>query len=185
MTELSAHFRELVRRGADELSHVRRVVGLTGVVAVSALAIVGAMASVTAAQAEVVENDVQTIPFDVFVSCANGGAGEVVSGTINLHTLITSTVNGNNFSIKLHFQPGGGSLVGSITGDAYRPTGVTQVTITGSLENNHFADTFVNNFRIIGPGPGNNLLVHETFHVTALADGTVTVFHDLVSVECR
>ena len=43
----------------------------------------------------------------------------------------------------------------------------------------------MNNFRIIGQGPGNNFLVHETFHVTINANGVVTATVDNFSVECK
>jgi hypothetical protein len=43
----------------------------------------------------------------------------------------------------------------------------------------------VNNFRIIGQGPGNNYLVHETEHIIFNANGTLTVFHDNFSAACR
>ncbi len=148
-------------------------------------AIAAAVVGVTAAQAAVTVNDKQTEPFSVFIPCANDGAGESVDGTIELHTLITSTVNGNNVSGKFHFQPQGGDLVGSVSGDNYRPTGVTQDHFKGSLQNGQFTETFVNNFRIIGQGPGNNFLVHEVFHITINANGDVTVIHDRVSVDCK
>ena len=48
-----------------------------------------------------------------------------------------------------------------------------------------FETSFVNNFKIIGPGPGNNLLIHENFHMTVNADGTVTVVIDNTSFSCR
>jgi len=131
------------------------------------------------------QNTVFPIDLFVFIPCANGGAGEVVSGTIQLHTLITSTVNGNKVSGKTHFQPQGGSLVGETTGDAYRPTGVTQETFNGSLQNGLYTQTFINNFRIIGPGPGNNFLVHESSHLTINANGVTTVTHDNVSEDCK
>jgi hypothetical protein len=43
----------------------------------------------------------------------------------------------------------------------------------------------VNNFRIIGQGPGNNYLVHETMHFTINADGTTTVSFDNLTVDCK
>jgi hypothetical protein len=148
-------------------------------------AIAAAVVGVTAAQAEVTQNDRQTIPFDVFIPCANGGAGETVAGTIDLHGLISDRINGNNVSGKFHFQPQGGDLVGAVTGDKYQPTGVTQGTFKGSLQNGQYTETFVNNFRIIGPAPGNNFLVHEVFHITINANGDVTVEHDNFSEECK
>jgi hypothetical protein len=137
----------------------------------------------TQTRADVVVNDV--IPFAqvVLVPCANGGAGELVLISGNLHILITSTVDNNGGTQdKNHAQPQGATGVGLTTGDVYRATGVTQdqVTINGAGE-----FTFVNNFRIIGPGPGNNLLVHQTVHVTINANGDMTVDVDNSSVECR
>ena len=140
----------------------------------------------TVALAEVTENvRIPIAPFFVDVPCANGGAGETLDLQGDLHILMTSTVNGNNVSGKFHFQPQGVSGTGSVTGDTYRATGVTQGTFKGSLQNGQYAETFVNNFRMIGPGPGNNFLVHELFHITINANGEVTVEHEISRVECK
>jgi hypothetical protein len=156
------------------------------ILAVLAIAAVGVVATGTVAQAQVVENDtILLLGFNVFVPCANGGAGEVIAGDVQLHVLVTSTVNGNNVSGMGHFQPQGGSLVGQTTGDTYVATGVTQDSFTGSLQNGRSTFTFVNNFRMIGPGPGNNFLVHETFHITVNANGVTTVTHDNLTVDCK
>ncbi|MBI4420235.1 MAG: hypothetical protein HY560_05360, partial [Gemmatimonadetes bacterium] len=48
-----------------------------------------------------------------------------------------------------------------------------------------FNTTYVNNFRIIGEGSGNNLLVHATSHITVNANGELTAVVDNFSVECR
>jgi hypothetical protein len=147
-----------------------------------ALATAGMAASVSAAQAEVITNDMTSISFAGFVPCANGGAGEILSGRIDVHNVVTSTVNDNHTSDRFQFQPHG-TMVGAITGDVYRVTGVTQGTSTGSVQNGHYTLTYVNNFRLIGPGPGNNLLVHETAHMTIDGDDVV-VQHDNLSIEC-
>ena len=137
------------------------------------------------AQAVVVVNDSTEINLLAFVPCADGGAGELVDLTGPLHTLITFTVNGNSVSGVAHFQPQGLSGVGTTTGDTYHGTGVTTDHFRGSLVNGQFTETFVNNFRIIGQGPGNNLLVHENLTITLNANGDLTVFHDNLSIECR
>ena len=127
------------------------------------------------------------IPTDllVFVSCADGGAGEEVLLSGNLHIVTHLAVNGNRFVFKDHFQPQGISGVGLTTGDKYQATGVTQDRFSGSFVNGQFSETFVNNFRIIGEGPGNNFLVHETFHVTITANGLVTVEVDRFTTSCK
>jgi hypothetical protein len=131
-------------------------------------------------------NDTSEINLTVFVPCAAGGAGELVDLSGPLHTLITFTLNGNNVSGTAHFQPQGLSGTGETTGDKYQATGVTKDTsFKVSFQNGQAQQTFVNNFRIIGQGPGNNFLVHEQAHVTINANGIVTVLHDNSSVVCK
>ncbi len=125
------------------------------------------------------------VTIGVSIPCAAGGAGEEVFLSGYMHSLFHSTVNGNNFTTKVHTQPQGISGTGLTTGDKYQGTGVTQETLGGSFVNGQFSDTFVNNFRIIGQGRGNNYLVHETFHVTFNASGELTAFVDNFSVECK
>jgi len=121
----------------------------------------------------------------VFIPCANGGAGEDVLLSGFLHTLSTATINGNNVRMKLHFQPQGIKGIGLITGDKYQGTGVTQDEFKGSLVNGQYEETFIDNFRIIGQGNGNNYLLHETFHVTINANGVFTVFIDKIESDCK
>ena len=130
-------------------------------------------------------NDTTTISLSVFVPCAADGAGEVVDLSGPLHTLMSLTINGNHVSVDAHFQPQGISGIGETTGAKYQATGVTRVSFTTALLNRQANSTFVNNFRVIGQGPGNNLLMHETAHFTIDADGTTTVTHDNFSVDCK
>jgi hypothetical protein len=162
-----------------------RTSGLTmkRVLVLLALATVGMAASATAAQAAVTTNEQVSLAFAGFVPCANGGAGEILSGTIDVHNLITSTVNANHVSDQFQFQPHG-SMVGAITGDTYRVTGVTRGTSTENLQNGQYTLTYVNTFQLIGPGPGNNLLVHEIAHITRNGDDVI-VQHDNLSIDCN
>jgi hypothetical protein len=148
--------------------------------AVAALAV-----STMPAKAAIQVNESVQITLSVFVPCAAGGAGEVVDLSGPLHTLITATMNGNNVSGVMQFQPQGISGTGETTGLMYRATGLTRESFTMSLQNGQANMTFINRFDIIGQGPGNNFTVHETAHITVNADGTVTVFFDNFSVECR
>src|SRR5579864_8926310 len=144
-----------------------------------------AMTMIAPAYAAVQINDKTDISITVFMPCAAGGAGEIVDLSGPLHTLISSTFNGNNVSGYFHFQPQGISGTGETTGDKYHATGVTSESFKTSLQNGQANLTFVNNFRIIGQGPGNNYLIHETMHVTINADGALTVSHDNFSVDCK
>ena len=140
---------------------------------------------IVSANAAVQVNDTTDISLTVFIPCAAGGAGEIVDLFGPLHTLVSFTINGNNVSGHFHFQPQGISGTGETTGAKYQATGITQQSFKTSLQNGQANLTYVNNFRIIGQGPGNNFLVHETLHITINADGTLTVFHDNFSVDCK
>ena len=129
-------------------------------------------------------NAIFPVEIETFVPCANGGAGEIVALSGNLHDLFHVTINGNRFKVKVHTQPQGIRGVGLTTGDGYRGTGVTQETFGGSLINGQASSTFVNNFRVIGQGPGNNFMIHEVVHVTFNAQGELTAVVDQFSVTC-
>ena len=136
------------------------------------------------ASAGVLLNEASPFQQVVNVPCADGGAGEDVLLTGFLHVLITGTVDGNgSLHTTTHFQPMGVAGTGQTTGDVYRATGVTADQANGI--DVPFEETFINNFRIIGPGKGNNFLVHENAHVTVNAKGEVSVFLDLLSIECK
>jgi hypothetical protein len=125
------------------------------------------------------------ISITVFVSCANGGAGELVGISGSLHDLFHVTVSDSGaVHVKTHDNPQGVQGVGEITGVKYQGTGVTQEHINEGSGGLPFVFTFVNNFRIIGQGPDNNFTVHENTHVTINPDGTVTAFVDNFRVTC-
>jgi len=148
-----------------------------------AIATAGMAVSVSAAQADVVTNETVSYAWSGFVPCANGGAGELLTGTIDVHNLITSTVNGNVDSWQFQFQPRG-SLVGRITGDTYQLTGVTRGTYNDIQQSGVYTLTYVNSYQLVGPGPGNNLRVREVSHMTLDGDDVV-VRHDGFSIECK
>ena len=127
------------------------------------------------------------VPFAqiAFVPCAAGGGGELVLISGILHIQQHITINDSHVTIKTHAQPQGADGVGLTTGDKYNATGVTQEEDGVALQLSASEFTFTNNFRIIGQGSGNNLLVHQTIHETINADGTVTAVVDNTSVECR
>jgi hypothetical protein len=147
-----------------------------------AVAAVATAASASAAQAGVIADETVSYAYSGYVPCANGGAGELLTGTIDVHNLITSTVNGNVETSQFQFQPRG-SLVGTITGDTYQLGGVTRGTSIESLQSGTYVLTYVSRYRLIGPGAGNDLVVRETAHLTMEGDDAV-VQHDDFAVEC-
>jgi hypothetical protein len=159
---------------------MKKLLVLSGLVAVLSIAVVSSSSGAPASTFTV--STVFPIDLIVFVPCANGGAGEDVALSGNLHDLFHITINANSLHVKTHDQPQGISGTGLVSGDKYQATGVTQDEFNTSFG---VEETFINNFRIIGQGNGNNFLVHENFHITINANGTVTSFHDNVTVDCK
>jgi len=130
-------------------------------------------------------NDIIPTQILVFIPCANGGAGEDVLLSGNLHALNTFTINNNMVKGSYHFQPQGISGMGSITGDKYQATGETQGDFKGAFINGQYQESSTNNFKIIGQGNGNNYLIHENFHITINANGELTTVIDNFTVDCK
>jgi hypothetical protein len=119
------------------------------------------------------------------VPCANGGAGELVLISGTLHILTHVTINGNRANIKQQFQPQGANGVGLTTGDSYNAVGGTKFHDTIPISGGAATSDFVNNFRLIGPGPNNNLQVHQNVHTTINANGDVTSTVDNTRIDCN
>jgi hypothetical protein len=126
-----------------------------------------------------------TVDFAEFVPCAADGAGEwvVLSGDLHVFFHTTADVDGGVHS-TYQFNPQGVIGIGQTTGDVYRGTGVSR----GSLfvkEGEIRTETENEVFMLIGPGAGNNFLVHGILHYTVNANGDVTAFVDNYTVECK
>jgi hypothetical protein len=120
----------------------------------------------------------------VFIPCANGGIGEYVVLEGNLHDLYHITFDsGGAYHFTYLDNPQGITGTGWDTGDKYQGTGGTHGQVTGRAVG--YEETYVNNFRMIGQGSGVNYMVHETYHGTINANGTLTVYVDNFSVECK
>lgn len=159
---------------------MKRTIAL--VFATAAAALSGAV-SASAQATTVTTNERVPIAVFAFVPCANDGAGELVVVTGTLHVLTHVTIDDQGgLHVRQHFQPQGVSGTGLTTGDKYQGTGVTQTEFnaTAGIE-----QTSVNNFRIVGQGPDNNLLIHSNVHVTVTPNGDVTSVVENSSVECR
>jgi hypothetical protein len=124
-------------------------------------------------------------PFDEerLVPCANGGAGEIVALHGTLHELfhITSGPAGT-LTIKFLGNSQGIFGIGLTTGDRYRGTGSTHGTFT---MHKGTTNAFIDNFRLVGPGPDNDFFVHETAHTTVNAKGELTVSTDKFTIDCK
>jgi hypothetical protein len=128
-------------------------------------------------------------PPRTLIACANDGIGEYASAVDPwLHVIIREVIDangGSHWSFMTH-PIGGWDYIGEITGDHYQATGLTR-----GIENTDAADlapytwTFVNSFKLIGPGPGNNYLVTMVTHLTWNANDVLTADVSNVSIECK
>ena len=127
-------------------------------------------------------------PFEgeFFSPCGNGGAGELItfSGTIHIVSRTTVDVQGGAH-ITLRSNVQGAEGVGQTTGDVYRGTGMSSSVTNTNPGGLPYTGTFVNNFRLIGQGPGTSLHVHEVVHFTINENGELTAEVTNVSTECR
>jgi hypothetical protein len=123
-----------------------------------------------------------SIPITLFVDIPCAGELVVLNGPLHILSSVTFDSAGG-FHMLGHFQPQGISGLGQTTGAKYQATGETEFQTNAKAV--PFETSFVNNFKIIGQGPGNNLLIHENMHLTVNANGTVTAVIDNTSVECR
>lgn len=141
------------------------------------------VAPASAAGSAFTANTSFTFDVPVYIPCAAGGAGEVVEIAGTLHDLFHITFNAaGGITIKGLDNPQGITGVGLTTGTKYQATGGTQSVFTGTIGS---TSSFINNFRIIGAGPGNNFLIHENEHVTVNANGTVTATFDNFRADCK
>jgi hypothetical protein len=135
------------------------------------------------ATAAVITNASFPFSLTVFVPCAAGGMGEVVELTGRLHDTFGVTANSNGlFHLEVHDNPQGVSGIGQTTGDRYKATGMTRFQIVSDAP---YEIISVDNFKIIGPGPGNNFTVHDNLHIRIDGEGQVTAFHDNFRAQCK
>ena len=126
---------------------------------------------------------VNPISITKFVPCANGGLGEDVSLSGDIHSVFHVTLDGSGGAhvVVIH-NPQGVSGTGLTTGAKYQGAGTHQDVFNATVG---VEETTVTIGQLIGQGPGNNLLIHDILHTTVLANGVVTSFHDNFSIECR
>jgi hypothetical protein len=119
-----------------------------------------------------------------FVPCANDGAGEVVtlSGTFTMvfHTTVDPD-SGTTHITSVEFQSGVRGF-GETTGDRYVSTFVNFFNFNDSSA---LTSTQQVNYRITGPGRGNDALIRIVNHSTVNPDGKLTVAFDEITIVCE
>ena len=127
----------------------------------------------------------ELVSIQTFVPCANNGAGEVVVLNGYLHIEAHSTSNGHTLSSYIIFRPQNISGFGQTTATKNNAVGETNQMLKANPNNYNTVVSSVNNFKIIGQGPGNNFMVHENVHFTLSANGINSVSLDHWSITCQ
>ena len=123
--------------------------------------------------------------FPVWVPCAADGAGELVlfSGSL-LNVFHINEDRAGGIKYMQGTMPQDLVGYGEVTGDRYIVNGVSMGHGHGSISGVPFTENFVFQSRVIGPGPGNNLQIHGTYHFTLNANGEITVVRDTLRMTC-
>jgi len=118
------------------------------------------------------------LTFYLYDGCSNEWV--YVSGT--LHANYHVTINSNSYHVEVEYNPQGVTGLGLNSGRTYHGTGVTRYSFDSGPG---LTISYVDNFRFITAGPNNNYMVHDNFHLTINANGTVTSVVDNFSWGCR
>ena len=73
---------------------------------------------------------------------------------------------------------------GLVTGTSYRFAGASSSSTNEAPNGFPYHNTFTNTFLLVSHGPGDNLLMHATTHVTIDANGTLTAEVTNTTFEC-
>jgi hypothetical protein len=115
-----------------------------------------------------------------------GGVGENVAFQGDVHAQWTQTVNDNRYTYHENFNPQGIKGIGQVTGAEYKATGKTSFQFGFYIADGFpYEQTFINQFHLVGPGPGNDFYVKNTIHLTVNGIGDVTANHDFSEITCK
>ena len=123
---------------------------------------------------------------DIFVPCANNGAGEQIHLDGYVHYAYTSVMNGSRYTVTQNYNPQGLTGIGDVTGDVYHATGKTSLSFSGDVTDDMpLTYTFVNRFHFVAAGTGNDFYMKDTVHFTVNPAGEVTVDHSFSGITCK
>ena len=142
-------------------------------------------ATATATSQSLGKKSTVDVPYSktIFVSCANGGAGENIElqGKTNFVYQIVWTDHG--FNIGYHENTYAVKGIGLSSGDIYAGAGGTEGTAMASSINGVWVATTVERLRIVGPNA--NFGLKNTYHITTTPEGAAVVTLDSQEVECK
>jgi len=125
------------------------------------------------------------IPFDetIFVSCANGGAGEYVHVTGRTNLVYTISWTDHGFTFGYHSNTYNIKGTGLSSGQNFTGSGNTEGQVMGSWVNEQWLSNFVDKLKLVASH--TNFVVKSNYHVVVNPDGTVQVDRNDDLVECN
>jgi hypothetical protein len=132
-------------------------------------------------------NTSQPFAETLFVRCANGGTGELVDLSGQIHEdVFINTNKAGKVVVRTRSQLQGVSGIGRSSGDRYHASQEAQGSEhIDTIDNLPFSFSFVDSLRVIGQGPGNNFTAHYMAHLTVSASGNVAADMTHFSSDCK
>ena len=124
------------------------------------------------------------VSFSDFAPCVNGGTGETVDFSGQIHTVSTMIMNNNTMTMLVHQNFQGLTGTGETTNLTYHGNSPYSMSMTMSMQNPQMEMTQTLNEHYVAPGQGNSFEIHMTAHMT-LANGTMTVTFSDFSIVCH
>lgn len=153
-------------------------------IAAVALALVAMLAGTTQAATTSTSSTRLPVTESGFISCARNGAGDYVEMSGEIHIVGHNTLNDDGSTHTLfHINYQNVSGTGLLSGDSYHASSAAQSNVNAKTLPYTF--DFIDNFHVVGQGPGNDFMVHTNMHFTVNANGELTAYVDELRLECR
>jgi hypothetical protein len=126
----------------------------------------------------------QMVPtqFAGLIPCGNGGAGESMTLTGELHLISHSAIDAaGGVHLQIHTQLKNIEGWGNTSGTYYRAMGSQKLTSNAKAGSSF---SFISSFRLIGRAQAPDYHVRENTHVTVNANGDVVVDRSETSIDC-
>lgn len=89
------------------------------------------------------------------------------------------------FHARYHLNLQDFSGIGMTSNETYRLIDTANQSINSSGSGLPYEETYVEQFKIVGPGPGNDYILRITFHITFNANGVITADVDKAEWGCK
>jgi GTPase len=130
------------------------------------------------------DNIIHAVPFEttLFVTCANGGAGEDVVLTGFTNFIYQMIWTDHAFTLVYHDNVHNVTGVGVSSGETFIASGGTNGTVLGSWLNSQWIGTTIRQMRVIGQN--TSFTITYKYHITVTSDGTVIVNSREQTADC-